>query len=1059
MVLRGQLREDADRMTTTCPTCRQPVSAVARFCAQCGSRLVLADRPTSAPVADEGDARAAAVLHSTDPSFVGRTAELARVANCLDEAGRGRGQVVMAAGEPGIGKTRLAERLATEARARGMQVLWGRCKEEPGAPPYWPWLQAIEGYADTVDEARLIDALGRNGTAIAAVAPAIADRIAPALLPPQTNPDQARFRLFDALTGFWRRVASASGLVLVLDNLHSADTASLRFLEHFAAEIADQRILVFGTYRDIELSRHHPLSNTLGELVRHPWSARLRLSGLSLDEATELLQRLGGESPLEAIAPAVFAQTEGNPLFLREILRFLLLEGASASGRPVDATRLRRIPEGIREVIGTRLNRLSAACNDVLAQAAVIGRAFRLGHLVQLVEPDGSARVVAALEEAEAARIVEPGRDARSWEFTHALVREVLYEELTAVRRARIHERVAAILAAGTEADEMSRLAAVAHHAFAALPGGDVAIVVDHIERAARKASGLYAFEEAARHFRMALAAIEGAAPIHAARRPALLLDLADALLAAGDHLAARDAYAESIRTNSSPDSLQGRERFARAAIGYEDATWRPGEHGGIAAQFLAQALALLGAGDSVLHAGVLSSMTRALIHSGRADQAVEVNARAVAMARRLGDKATLATALIAGTAARWQHERALLRIEAGREAHRLALEIADPHRAMGALSFYLFDLVEIGAIDEYERLFTEFETIVEAQRQPFFRYVALTARAGYCMLRGQFDAAERLSVEALAFAEGLGGRLGMGIDALGVHGVQMFTLRREQGRLRELAPVVTRFVQQVGPGGVWRPGLALVYAELGMREPAAEALASFVRDDFAAIDRDVMWTASMGYLAEACTWLGDAAAARVMYRQMLPRSGRNVVTGSNLTAVGSIDRHLGMLAATMGDWPAAESHFALAIAMNERQGARPWLAHTQLQYARMLGQRGDPGDADRATALIGEARATATALCMVNLLEQITAIPSASTVQAEASPLARAGSAQPFGLSAREMEVLRLVAMGRSNKEVARVLAVSDNTVANHVRSILAKTGAANRTEAAAYARDHGLA
>ena len=282
-------------------------------------------------------------------------------------------------------------------------MLWGRCYEEPGAPPYWPWVQVIRACAEAHDDASLRTLVGGGGGDLAEIVPELARRV-PDLPPVPRSADatQARFRLFDAIAGFWKRAAAAAPQLLILDNLHWADTPSLRLLEFLAPEVGASRLLVLGTYRDIELSRQHPLSNTLGALARAPRFQRLRLTGLSLGESSRFTAAATGRPLPPELLASVHSQTEGNPLFLAEITRFLVQEGVldpaspAARARVREGTALRRIPEGVKEVIGTRLNRLSNQCNAVLANAAAVGRIFSvevLGALLDGVSEDAARRL------------------------------------------------------------------------------------------------------------------------------------------------------------------------------------------------------------------------------------------------------------------------------------------------------------------------------------------------------------------------------------------------------------------------------------------------------------------------------------------------------------------------------------------------------------------------------------------------------------------------------------------------------------------------------------------
>ena len=442
----------------------------------------------------------------------------------------------------------------------------------------------------------------------------------------------------------------------------------------------------------------------------------------------------------------------------------------------------------------------------------------------------------------------------------------------------------------------------------------------------------------------------------------------------------------------------------------------------------------------------MLSSLARALDYSGAPDEAMVVHPQALAMARRLGDAGTIAAALRAVATARWLPQEFAARVRTTREAEHLAERIGDREGVLQAASWRLFDLMELGDLNARAREFAAYTKLADEVRQPFYQYIAVSSRAMMALFEGRLDESERLAREALE----LGSRM-PGLDAEGVYGLQMFSVRREQGRLRELAPVVAYFVQHTAAAATWRPGLALVYTELGL---AAEARAEFERvaaNGFESVPKDARWVTCITYLAEVCAFLGDAERAAALYTELAPFEGRNLIAPPNVACFGSASRHLGMLAAAMKRWPDAERHFEAGLAMNARQHARPWLAHTQHQYAAMLLARNGASDRERAASLLDEALAAAREIGMAALAERAAALREEA---GRASGRAR----YPAGLSQREVEVLRLVAAGRGNREIAEALFVSHNTVANHVRSILTKTNTANRTEAAAFAVQHAL-
>jgi DNA-binding CsgD family transcriptional regulator len=314
-------------------------------------------------------------------------------------------------------------------------------------------------------------------------------------------------------------------------------------------------------------------------------------------------------------------------------------------------------------------------------------------------------------------------------------------------------------------------------------------------------------------------------------------------------------------------------------------------------------------------------------------------------------------------------------------------------------------------------------------------------------LLAGRFEDSERLAQAAFAIGQSLQTE-----NIAGIFGLQMFTLRREQGRLRELEPAVRYFVQQ-HTAATWRPGLALIYSELGRTREARAEFEHLARHDFTDLPRDALWMGSLTYLTDVCTFLRDTTRAATLYQLLLPYAERTVVIGNAVACYGAMSRYLGALATTMGQWDTAAQHFEHALAMNARMAARPWLAHTQYAYATMLLARSQPGDDDKATVLLDAALRTARDLSMRALEERLTA-----RLGQTVTPLPPAVPSSLDDLSQREVEVLRLLAAGRSNRDIADALYISLNTVATHVRNILTKTGTANRTEAAAYAMRHGL-
>src|SRR6266508_558134 len=418
--------------------------------------------------------------------FVGREAELAALSADLDAAAGGCGGVVLLAGEPGIGKTRLAEELAAQATARGALVLWGRCWEGEGAPAFWPWVQVVRAYVKAGDPAALRHDLGAGAVDIAQVVPAVRDCLPDLPVPPPMEPEAARFRLFDSLAGFFRAAAARRPLLLILDDLHWADAPSLALLRFVSRELEHASLLVVGIYRHAEVDEGQALVATLADLTRGQ-RRRLVLGGLDQRDVASFVGLVAGVEPPPELAAAVYRQTDGNPFFVTEIVRLLTSRGrlgqAEATSPLADG-----LPEGVKAVVAERLGRLSDSCRRVLEVAAVVGRDFELRVLQPACGLDAD-RLLELLEEAEAARVVGvvAGGLGR-WRFAHALVREVLCEGLPAARRVRLHGRVGEALEDVYAADPGPHLAELAHHFVAAAPGGQVARAVRAATLAGRRA-------------------------------------------------------------------------------------------------------------------------------------------------------------------------------------------------------------------------------------------------------------------------------------------------------------------------------------------------------------------------------------------------------------------------------------------------------------------------------------------------------------------------------------------------------------------------------------------
>ncbi len=978
--------------------------------------------------------------------FVGRERELSLLDRALDVAISGSGSMVTITGEPGIGKTRIAEVLAESAARRGVATLWGRCSEDSGAPSYWPWVQLLRAYVESRSEELLPVELGTSAGPLAELAPEIVHRFGPhAAVQRPSDPAQARFVLFDALAGFWKRAAAGGALLLILDDLHCADTPSLKFLEFLATEIASCHLLVVVTYRAFEVSLKHPLSDALGELGRHARLQRITLSGISEEESAQLLLEVLGPGASRQLTKKLHERTEGNPLFLQEMIRCLQEKAGGHLPELAPETWNQfasNLPDGIRQIIGVRLHKLSERCLDVLQIAAVMGRSFSV-EIVARAMPDWDPRgVFQCVEEALGAGIAAAASPPAWFHFTHALLREVLYERTPLSRRGGVHERIARAMEERYARELDSHLAALAHHYYSSLPGGPADKAVEMAQRAGACARRQLGFEDAVSNYQLALKALDHDPEARTLQRAELNIELGTMQALSGDSLHAL----ESFRLAAQYAKTAGRSELqARAAIEFEEASWRFAILGAAAVAPLQEALQALGPQDSVLKASALSSLARCLLFTGAHEDAFRTGELAIAMARRLKHDAALVEILFRSLAAYDLRPNQLAeRLAITEEAMRLARRSGNREFLLYLVAWQVYNLSESGDMAARSRFLEELGRLANEQRQPLYQYVYRCYHALTAMVTGRFAEAEQIALQAVNF-----GRNIPELDAGGAYGVHMLSLRREQGRLAEVAPILEHFERNSTPGAEWRPGLMVVYSELGHRDKARALYEALANNQFEAVVRDARWVMTMAFISEMCVLLGDTANAPYLYRALLAYQGRNLIIGHHIATYGPADRYLGMLAATMQEWKQAEQHFAAAIELDVRQGAKPWLAHTQYQWAVMLRGRGASGDRGRAIDLLGEAQQTATSLDMLSSSERI------STLQNRIKPAA-ARVIYPAGLSRREVEVLRLVAQGKANQEIAQRLFISKNTVAKQVRSILIKTHCANRTEAAAFALSH---
>ncbi len=836
--------------------------------------------------------------------------ELAELRGALDQTAEGRGCLFLLSGEPGIGKTRLMQELAREAGERGWRVAAGRCWEEGGAPSYWPWIQAVR-------------ALGGDFEGLAAATGESVD------------PETARFRLFDAVAQFLVETARARPLIVLLDDLHAADNASLVMLRFVSEAVADSPVLIAGAYRERE-ARLDERAESFAELTRV--ATRVSLQGLSVDEVKTYLAGVTGDDPAGALVARLHILTGGNPFFLGEVARVVAHDPTG------------RVPEEVRTLLRRRLADLPDEAAEVLHVAAVAGREFNL-RVLERTTSLAVGRLLDVLAEAESAGVIaEDPAVPRRYAFVHELVRETLYDDLAAAKRLELHRTIGAVLEDLYRNDLDPHLSEIAHHLALAAPVGDVSGAVGYLVRAGDRAASLVAYEEAADHYQRALGLLGAAEASSRELRGELLVRLGDAHWRAGDTQAARGSFEEAAELGR---RLGDGEMLARAAEGYVIGLggfllFARFEAGATGIGLLEEALAALPAEDSLLRVRILARLAVELYSSDEVERRLDLSTAAIEMARRLDNSEALVTALHARHWALGAPEMIAERLENTEEMLAVAAELADQELAFLAHNSRLHCFLELCDGPALDTEIAAMAALAERIHQPFYRWHAVCVQVIRATLDGRFDDAERLAQEALRIA-----RLRHSEYAAYVYEhAQLVAIRWAQGRLGEYWPEVAHHGERYLWIPRWRDALAA--AESGDRPAAAAELAGHAAHGFADIQRDGFWLLRLSCLADACMLIGDRAAARRLYELLLPFEDRNAVA---LTQVpfGPVALRLGQLAEMLELPEAAERHFEAALDRCELLGARAVRARVLLQYGRALQAR-SAGDG-RATALLEEAR------------------------------------------------------------------------------------------------------
>ena len=962
-------------------------------------------------------------------TFVGRRAEMERLETVWAAVEADRRQVVFVGGEPGVGKTRLVVEAAAALRDHGATVFWGSCREEFNTP-YRPFVAILEDALEQLPSEALSGITPQAASPLLRLTPT-ALRHWPAAGELASPDGDSRAILFDAVLRVLVAAAEQRPTVLVLEDLHWAPEPTLAMLSHLVESTAGEQLLVLATRRTTAPDRTDTVSFALADLHRLDGVARIDLVGLTTEDVVEYLVREAGVSlgAARGAAPVLRDHTGGNPFFLQEYWHDLASRGGLAAVRSGTA----QAPGSVQDALARRLAAFDLAHTRVLELAAIAGDAVDPTLLVQACDL-GADAVLEGIDLAVRAGLLVATADAdvEGYRFVHSLARQAVLDQVAASDLAAGHARVARVLESRVDGDDPGLMAQLAHHYVQARALGHGDKAVRYLVLAAQQAVRGIAHSEAATLY-------ERAAQLHVAEGPSrveLLSAAARCHMHAGHFPTAREIY-EELGKDESP---RGR---LLAAIGHEDASWRPSENGQRSMAMLSEARrAAALEEDDPLNIRALASMGRAASFTGDRKRAGELGEEALRLARASGDDTLTALAL---GATLWQGqtpELAPTLLARALELQEIGERLGDDDH-LGPAAFHrgAFSYL-VGDEQAWSSAQRDLTKIALSRGQPFFRYVSGCSRYTHRYAVGDFSGAEHI-------VTWLDDQFSHEFDGAteGSWGLQQFMLQRVTGGLEQVRPLVTG---DEGLKGHWVPGLLALYTELEMIEPAARLLTHLCErlDDYRA---GAQWAGVLAFATEATARLDDRVSAAVLRPLLTEYGGTNLMAGANAAVFGSADRYLAQLDSVLGA-PSADLHFERALEMDRRMGAVTHQVETLAAWswhrARREGSSEARPQSPSATRLGEEARALARRIGHRRVLQDLDVEPAPHPERASL----------PNGLTEREVDVLRLVAEGLSNREIGERLFISANTSANHVRSILIKTAAPNRTKAAVFAAEHGL-
>ena len=903
--------------------------------------------------------------------FIGRGPELETLTAAVERAIKDASpQIVVVLGEPGIGKTRLIDEFAARTTGRA-SVYRGTCVPYGQASAWTPIVEVVRAEAQILELDPPDIALrklrkrleARHDDAEASV---LEEQLGP-LLGALRRTAPSGPEMVWALRRYFESLAREGPLVLVLDNLQWAAQTLVETGLELSDTIAPVPLVVVCVGRP-------ELRERIAQLLGQDRTTVVLLDALDDTQSKTLVENLRHQlvGPWESgLENVIAARGQGNPLFLEEIAAMAAEEGGAGG-----------IPHSIHALISARLDLLPSEAKRAAQCAAAVGDTFWDGTVWALASETGDDESIAtALRILRTRGFVEEVPSSaflgtRQFQFHHTLLREVAYSSVSKRDRYRLH-RAAAEWLEGRGGDRPEFFPAIAHHFERALdlsvessplsppeePLVEAALAA--FVRAGHLAAAQVAHEEAAHWYERAIRTI-GLSDDDPVLRCNLVLALGEVRLRAGLPSESRAAFTEAVAIARQHGM---REQLARAALGMGGGQTFDIPAFAVDSELLAvldEALTALGPEDSALRARVVGRIAVALYFSEDRERRNEMARQALEIARRVGDHGALAYALSARRFALWGPESAYERLEVAQEILALAEKSEDRDLTLLGMRWHILTLLELGDTATAWRHVERYALVAEEVKQPYNTWFAEVFRAMRALLEGRLEEAEVVMQRALEI-----GAPAQGETAVQFWAAQLLTLREHQGRMHEMEPAIRAYADQFPTTLPVRAALAVVLSEMGKEEEARAEFEIVAAAGFRNLPADATWLLTLSFLARTAASLGDADRAKVLYELFSPYAERSVVTGPAITCLGAAARYLGLLAETTGDVTTAEDHFHHAIELNQRMGARPYLAHSLREYGELLLRKGDAESRSQALELLERAATIYRTVGMRSFLER----------------------------------------------------------------------------------------